>query len=44
MIAMVLVASLLCMVIAQPLDSIQHSALMDVYNGFGSYLSNHNPV
>jgi hypothetical protein len=38
MIAMVLVASL-CMVIAQPLDSIQYNALMDVYNGFGSFLS-----
>jgi hypothetical protein len=35
--AVVLVASL-CMVIAQPLDSIQYNALMDVYNGLGSFL------
>jgi hypothetical protein len=33
----VLVASLWT-VIAQPLDSIQHSALMDVYDGLGSFL------
>jgi hypothetical protein len=43
MFSVIFVASL-CMVIAQPLDSIQHSALMDVYNGIGSFLSHHNPV
>jgi hypothetical protein len=43
MFAVVLVASLWT-VIAQPLSSSQHSALMNVYNGFGSFLSNHNPV
>jgi hypothetical protein len=38
--AVVLVASV-WMVIAQPLDSIQHSALLNVYNGLGSFLLHH---
>jgi hypothetical protein len=33
----VVASLLLWMVIAQPLDSIQHSALMDFYNGLGSF-------
>jgi hypothetical protein len=41
--AVVLVASLWT-VIAQPLSSFQYSALMVVYNGFGSFLSHHHPV
>jgi hypothetical protein len=40
MFSVVFVASLWT-VIAQPLDSIQHSALMDVYNGLGSFLLLH---
>jgi hypothetical protein len=41
--AVVLVASLWT-VIAQPLSTSQHNALMDVYIGLGSFLLHHNPV
>jgi hypothetical protein len=41
-IALALVASL-WMAIAQPLDPIQYTALMDVYDGLGSFLSHTRP-
>jgi hypothetical protein len=43
MFSVVFVASL-CMVIAQPLSAPQHNALMDVYNGLGSFSLAHTTI